>query len=107
MMWLREIRARNLRKYSPESLKELERAQAKRRPFVISLLVTIAFALVTSPSPERWWAILICAAGLTDSTYFLIREGRAVQRAIKGLRASRLAYNRAHKARSDEAKPEG
>lgn len=105
-MGLREIRARNLRKYSPESLKELERAQAKRRPFVISLLITIAFALATSPSPERWWAILVCAAGLTVSTYFLIREDRAMWRAIKGLGASRVAYNEAHKAPPDEAKPE-
>ena len=102
-----EIRARNLRKYSPESLQELERAQAKRRPFVISLLITIGFALATSPSPERWWAIIGSAAGLAVSTYFLIREDRAMWRAIEALRASRLAYNRAHKTPPDEAKPEG
>jgi hypothetical protein len=105
-MGLREIRERNLRKYSPESRAELDRALATRLPFVISLSTTIAFALATSPSPGRWWAIAVCAVGLAVSTYFLIREDRAMWRALRALRASRRAYNRAHETQPSETKPE-
>jgi hypothetical protein len=99
-MGLREIRARNLARYRPETLAASANAIASSKAMVAWGLLTVLFGALTRPSvPDArhdWWSLAILALMLLVWAVLTARYVSRNLRVTKQARVDREEYERRH-----------
>ncbi len=93
-MGLREIRARNLRKYSPEAVQAYDQAFGfrARLPVVVCFAVLIGFTWLSTVHATRVIGLVGAACTFVVLTVVVVRWQRGQWRSLATLRQSRLEY---------------